>query len=87
MKIEFVSQDVIRKAGRREMLPWSDFFEELYKYPNMDTWGKFPHRIKSPSAAYAAAKRFDGIKVHCKREEDGLWVVFGRYEVDNEEVF
>jgi hypothetical protein len=86
MKIEFVDQDQLRKAGRRETLPWTEFFEELYKHPNSELWAAFPIKLKTPSAAYAAAKRFKDMVVTCKNTDDG-WLAFAKYAPKEEEVF
>jgi hypothetical protein len=88
MKLEYVESSDIGGAGRKPTFPWAEFFEELYKDGSKTRWGVFPFKIKSPSAAYMAAKRFKDIKIKCNRGEDGLWSVYGQYQPsDDEEVF
>jgi hypothetical protein len=88
MKLEYVESSDIGGAGRKPSFPWAEFFEELYKDGSKTRWGVFPIKIKSPSAAYVAAKRFKDIKIRCNRNEDGLWTVYGQYQPsDDEEVF
>ena len=88
MKIEYVTEAQVSGAGRKPIFPWAEFFEELYKDGSKTRWGIFPIKIKSPSAAYTAAKKFKDIKVRCNREDDGLWTVYAQYQPSgNEEVF
>lgn len=82
MKIEYVSTNKmgLGKAGRKPLYPWAEFFEELYKDDSMELWGMFPMTLKSPGAAYSAAKRYKDIKVSCKQLDNGEWIVYGQYQ-------
>ena len=85
MKLKFVEDVEIAKAGRKPQYPWADFFEALYQHP--DKWAEFPFRVKNPSSGYAQANKYNGVQCRVTRDADsGEWILYFRFRPE-EEVF
>lgn len=61
MKIKFVNIDDIPNRGKRSEYNWSEFIEELYKYPNQ--WAEFPKKIANSTTAYRVKEAYNDIDV------------------------
>ena len=87
MKLNFIDDKVVyaNGRGRKNDHNFSEFIEELYKFPNR--WAEFPEKINFATMGYRLTAQFKDIEVRCANgnnlkttdPEKLKWTVYIRY--------